>query len=220
MATITASDDTNPFYKDSGPKDAQSVMFHHGWPLSSDDWDGQMLHFLSAGYRVIAHDWRGHGRSDQTDTGNEMDTYCTDEAATVTALELYNIVHISHSTGGGDVTRFASRAASGRVAKAILTGAVPSVMVRSARNPDGGLRWVSRGVVHEPGQVLQGHPKRSDLRFQSRRRAHQRGPDRQLLAPAHGRWRQGAVRLHPGVFRDRLHLRSASDHCSGAAFAW
>ncbi|WP_448501299.1 alpha/beta fold hydrolase [Sphingomonas sp.] len=137
MAIITMSDGTNLFYKDWGPKDAQPVMFHHGWPLSSDDWDGQMLFFLSAGYRVIAHDRRGHGRSDQTDAGNEMDTYAADVASIVTALDLHDVVHIGHSTGGGEVTRYAARAEGGRVARAILIGAVPPLMVRSALNPDG-----------------------------------------------------------------------------------
>lgn len=137
MATITASDGTNLFYKDWGPKDAQAVMFHHGWPLSADDWDSQMLFFLSQGYRVIAHDRRGHGRSDQTDTGNDMDTYAADVAAITEALDLRDAIHIGHSTGGGEVARYAARAKRGRVAKAILIGAVPPVMVRSDSNPDG-----------------------------------------------------------------------------------
>ncbi|MBX7484095.1 alpha/beta fold hydrolase [Qipengyuania qiaonensis] len=137
MATITTSDGTVLYYKDWGPKDAQPVMFHHGWPLSSDDWDSQMLFFLSEGYRVIAHDRRGHGRSDQTDTGNEMDTYARDVAAIVEALDLRDVVHIGHSTGGGEVARYAARAERGRVVKAVLIGAVPPVMVKSDKNPDG-----------------------------------------------------------------------------------
>lgn len=137
MATITTSDGTNLFYKDWGPKDAQPIMFHHGWPLSADDWDNQMLFFLSHGYRVIAHDRRGHGRSDQTDTGNDMDTYATDVAAITKALDLRDAVHIGHSTGGGEVTRYVARAERGRVAKAILIAAIPPVMVQSAANPDG-----------------------------------------------------------------------------------
>ena len=100
MATITTPDGTNLFYKDWGPKDAQPVMFHHGWPLSADDWDSQMLFFLSHGYRVIAHDRRGHGRSDQTDTGNDMDKYALDVAAITRALDLRDAIHIGHSTGG------------------------------------------------------------------------------------------------------------------------
>lgn len=137
MATVTTSDGVQLFYKDWGSKDAQPVMFHHGWPLSSDDWDNQMLFFLSHGYRVIAHDRRGHGRSDQTDTGNDMDTYAADVTAIVKALDLHNVIHIGHSTGGGEVARYAARADRGRVAKVVLIGAVPPVMVQSERNPDG-----------------------------------------------------------------------------------
>ena len=137
MPTLTTSDGTTLFYKDWGPKDAQPIMFHHGWPLSVDDWDNQMLFFLSKGYRVIAHDRRGHGRSDQTDTGNEMDTYAADVAEIAKALDLRDAVHIGHSTGGGEVTRYAARVERGRVAKAILIAAIPPVMVQSDANPDG-----------------------------------------------------------------------------------
>ncbi len=137
MAFITTSDGTRLFYKDWGPKDAQPVMFHHGWPLSADDWDNQMLFFLAQGFRVIAHDRRGHGRSDQTDTGNDMDTYAADVAEITTALDLQDAIHIGHSTGGGEVARYVARAARGRVAKAVLIGAIPPVMVRSDANPDG-----------------------------------------------------------------------------------
>ena len=137
MTTITISDGTNLFYKDWGPKDAQPLMFHHGWPLSADDWDNQMLFFLSHGYRVIAHDRRGHGRSDQTDTGNDMDTYAADVAEIAGALDLRDAVHAGHSTGGGEVARYAARAERGRVAKIILIAAIPPVMVRSDTNPDG-----------------------------------------------------------------------------------
>lgn len=137
MATLTTPDGTQLFYKDWGPKDAQPIMFHHGWPLSADDWDNQMLFFLSHGFRVIAHDRRGHGRSDQTDTGNDMDTYAADVAAITQALDLRNAIHVGHSTGGGEVTRYVARAETGRVAKAILIGAIPPVMVRSDANPGG-----------------------------------------------------------------------------------
>ncbi|ALA16961.1 MULTISPECIES: alpha/beta fold hydrolase [unclassified Chelatococcus] len=137
MATITTSDGTTLFYKDWGPKDAQPIVFHHGWPLSADDWDNQMLFFLSEGYRVIAHDRRGHGRSDQTDTGNDMDTYAADVAEIAKALDLRDAVHIGHSTGGGEVARYAARAERGRVAKAILIAAIPPVMAQSDANPGG-----------------------------------------------------------------------------------
>jgi len=137
MATITTTDGTQIFYKDWGSKDAQPIMFHHGWPLSSDDWDNQMLVFLAEGYRVIAHDRRGHGRSSQTDVGNEMDTYAADVISLADALDLKNAVHVGHSTGGGEVARYVARADAGRVSKAVLLGAVPPMMLRSDTNPGG-----------------------------------------------------------------------------------
>jgi non-heme chloroperoxidase len=137
MPHITTRDGTQIFYKDWGPKDAQPIVFHHGWPLSADDWDSQMMFFLAEGYRVIAHDRRGHGRSTQTDTGNEMDTYAADVIELAAALDLKNAVHVGHSTGGGEVARYVARAESGRVAKAVLIGAVPPVMVKSDKNPGG-----------------------------------------------------------------------------------
>ncbi len=135
---ITTEDGTQIFYKDWGSKDAQPVVFHHGWPLSSDDWDAQMLFFLGKGYRVIAHDRRGHGRSSQTDTGNEMDTYAADVAALVSHLDLRNALHVGHSTGGGEVARYVARyGGNGRVAKAVLVGAVPPIMVKTEAYPGG-----------------------------------------------------------------------------------
>jgi non-heme chloroperoxidase len=135
LGTITTKDGTEIFYKDWGT--GQPIVFHHGWPLSADDWDNQMLFFLEKGYRVIAHDRRGHGRSTQTDTGNEMDTYAADMAELAAALDLKDAVHVGHSTGGGEVTRYVARHGKGRVAKAVLIGAVPPVMVKSERNPGG-----------------------------------------------------------------------------------
>jgi non-heme chloroperoxidase len=137
MATITTKDGTTIFYKDWGPKNAQPIMFHHGWPLSGDDWDNQMMFFLSHGYRVIAHDRRGHGRSTQTDSGNEMDTYAADVAVLVSALDLKNAIHVGHSTGGGEVARYVARAEAGRVSKAVLIGAVPPIMLKTKENPGG-----------------------------------------------------------------------------------
>ena len=137
MSTITTKDGTEIFYKDWGSKSAQPIVFHHGWPLSGDDWDNQMMFFLENGYRVIAHDRRGHGRSSQTATGNEMDTYAADVAELAEALDLKNAVHIGHSTGGGEVAHYVARAKPGRVAKAVLIGAVPPVMVKSDKNPGG-----------------------------------------------------------------------------------
>ncbi|NBJ11635.1 alpha/beta fold hydrolase [Microvirga arsenatis] len=133
--TITTRDGTQIFYKDWGS--GQPIVFHHGWPLSADDWDAQMMFFLSQGYRVIAHDRRGHGRSTQTDIGNEMDTYAADVAALVSQLNLRNAIHIGHSTGGGEVARYVARAEQGRVAKAVLIGAVTPIMIKSGKNPGG-----------------------------------------------------------------------------------
>ncbi|MCU1758782.1 alpha/beta hydrolase [Pseudomonas sp. 14P_8.1_Bac3] len=135
MTSFTTSDGTEIFYKDWG--NGQPIVFHHGWPLSSDDWDAQMLFFVSKGYRVIAHDRRGHGRSTQTSTGNDMDTYAADVAALVAHLKLKNTVHIGHSTGGGEVARYVAQYGAGNVAKAVLIGAVPPVMVKSSSNPGG-----------------------------------------------------------------------------------
>jgi non-heme chloroperoxidase len=139
MPFVTTADGTEIFYKDWGPRDAQPIVFHHGWPLSADDWDTQMMFFLREGFRVIAHDRRGHGRSSQTSGGHEMDTYAADVAALADALDLRGAVHIGHSTGGGEVTRYVARhgQANGRVAKAVLIGAVPPVMVKKESNPGG-----------------------------------------------------------------------------------
>jgi len=137
MSTITTQDGTEIFYKDWGAKDAQPIMFHHGWPLSSDDWDSQMMFFVQKGFRVIAHDRRGHGRSSQSATGHDMDTYVADVIALTDALDLKNAIHIGHSTGGGEVARYAARAKPGRVAKAVLISAVPPQMVQTANNPNG-----------------------------------------------------------------------------------
>jgi non-heme chloroperoxidase len=127
------------FYKDSGPKDAQPIVFHHGWPLSADDWDNQMLFFLAHGYRVVAHDRRGHGRSTQAAVGNDMDHYAADASAVVEHLDLRNAVHIGHSTGGGEVARYVAKFGEpqGRVAKAVLVSAVPPLMLRTEKNPGG-----------------------------------------------------------------------------------
>jgi non-heme chloroperoxidase len=150
METITTNDGTTIFYKDWGPKDAQPVVFHHGWPLSADDWDTQMLFFLANGYRVVAHDRRGHGRSSQVDTGHDMDHYASDASALAEHLDLRNAIHIGHSTGGGEVARYVAKYGEpqGRVAKAVLMSAVPPLMVKTAKNPGG-----------TPSEVFDGYRK-------------------------------------------------------------
>jgi len=139
MSTITTTDGVQIFFKDWGPKSAQPIMFHHGWPLSSDDWDAQMLYFVSKGFRVIAHDRRGHGRSSQVSEGHDMDHYAADAAAVAEHLDLRNAVHIGHSTGGGEVARYVAKFGQpqGRVAKAVLVSAVPPLMVKTDSNPGG-----------------------------------------------------------------------------------
>jgi non-heme chloroperoxidase len=139
MSTITTKDGTQIYYKDWGT--GQPVVFSHGWPLSADDWDAQMFFFASRGFRCIAHDRRGHGRSSQTWGGNEMDTYADDLMALAEHLDLENAVHVGHSTGGGEVARYIGRhgagRAKGRIAKAVLIGAVPPLMVKTPANPGG-----------------------------------------------------------------------------------
>ena len=139
MNTITTKDGVSIFFKDWGPRDAQPIMFHHGWPLSSDDWDAQLLFFLANGYRVVAHDRRGHGRSEQVSDGHDMDHYAADAAAVAEHLDLRNAVHIGHSTGGGEVARYVAQHGipQGRVAKAVLVAAVPPIMAKTEAYPNG-----------------------------------------------------------------------------------
>jgi non-heme chloroperoxidase len=144
MTMITVKDGTQIFYKDWGK--GQPLFFHHGWPLSADDWDTQMMFFLHHGYRVIAHDRRGHGRSTQTAEGHDMDTYAADVAELVTALDLKDAIHIGHSTGGGEVTRYVAKHGKGRVAKAVLISSIPPLFIKTEKNPDGVPREVLDGL--------------------------------------------------------------------------
>jgi non-heme chloroperoxidase len=135
MDKLLLTDGTEIYYKDWGT--GQPLVFHHGWPLSADDWDAQLMFFLERGYRVIAHDRRGHGRSTQTVTGNDMDTYAADAAELVGALQLEQAIHIGHSTGGGEVTRYLARHSKGRAEKGVIISAIPPGLVRSEQNPAG-----------------------------------------------------------------------------------
>ncbi|ENW35864.1 alpha/beta fold hydrolase [Acinetobacter baumannii] len=137
MGYVTTKDGIDIFYKDWGPRDAQVLFFHHGWPLSSDDWDTQLLFFLGQGYRVVAHDRRGHGRSSQVWDGHDMDHYADDVAEVVKHLNIKNAIHIGHSTGGGEVVRYIARHGQENVAKAVLVSAVPPLMVQTENNPEG-----------------------------------------------------------------------------------
>ncbi|MCE1117140.1 MULTISPECIES: alpha/beta fold hydrolase [Pseudomonas] len=137
MGFVTTKDGVDIFYKDWGPRDAAAIHFHHGWPLSADDWDAQLLYFLAQGYRVIAHDRRGHGRSSQVWDGHDMDHYADDVAAVVNHLGSHGAVHVGHSTGGGEVVRYLTRHPQDKVPKAVLISAVPPLMVQTAGNPGG-----------------------------------------------------------------------------------
>jgi non-heme chloroperoxidase len=143
MPFVTTPDGTEIFYKDWGR--GQPIVFHHGWPLSADDWDAQMMFFVLRGYRVVAHDRRGHGRSTQTSGGHDMDTYAADAAAVAEHLDLRDAVHVGHSTGGGEVARYVAKHGQGRVAKAVLIGAVPPLMLQTDANPRGTPREVFDG---------------------------------------------------------------------------
>jgi non-heme chloroperoxidase len=169
MPAIKTKDGTEIYYKDWGS--GQPIVFHHGWPLSADDWDFHMQFFLMKGYRVIAHDRRGHGRSNQPTGGHEMNTYAADVTELTAALDLKGAVHIGHSTGGGEVARYVARATPGRVSKAALISAVPPIMVKEREKPrrpaDGSLRWLPGGTGRQPRAILQGCAGRPVLRIQS-----------------------------------------------------
>ena len=155
MGTITTKDGVEIYYKDWGK--GQPIVFSHGWPLSADDWDAQMLFFLNHGYRVVAHDRRGHGRSSQVADGHDMDHYADDLAAVVAHLDLRDAIHVGHSTGGGEVAHYIARHGEGRVSKAALISAVPPLMVRRQpieRAAEEGIRRFPGGACREPSQSI------------------------------------------------------------------
>ena len=220
MATITTKDGTQIYYKDWGK--GQPIVFSHGWPLSADDWDGQMLFFGQRGYRVIAHDRRGHGRSTQTWDGNDMDTYADDLAELFETLDLKDAIMVGHSTGGGEVARYLGRHGTERVSKAALISAVPPLMLKTEKNPTGqprvGLRRAPHGTRSQPPAVLQRHYA-SLLRIQPPGRENfRRHPGALVVAGNVGRY-QSSLRLHQSVLGDRLHRRPEEDRYPGAGNA-
>ena len=210
MSTITTKDGDPDLLQGLGPEDAQPIVFHHGWPLSSDDWDTQMLYFLGKGYRVVAIDRRGHGRSSQVSDGHDMDHYAADAAAVVEHLDLRNAVHIGHSTGGGEATRYVARHGKGRVAKLVLIGAMPPIMLKTPANPGGLPMEVFDGLRRQLAAnraILPGFRRRSLLRLQP--------AGREASQPViENWWRQammgGAKAQYDGdqgLLGDRLHRR-------------
>ena len=167
MSSITTKDGVEIFYKDWGT--GQPIVFSHGWPLSADDWDAQMLFFLNNGYRVIAHDRRGHGRSTQTGDGHDMDHYADDLAALTSHLDLKNAIHVGHSTGGGEVVHYLARHGESRVSKAAMISAVPPLMVKTAANPGGLPKEVFDGFQ---AQVAAHLPHRARVIHRARRAGH------------------------------------------------
>ena len=217
MPTITTKDGVEIFYKDWGK--GQPIVFSHGWPLSADDWDTQMLFFLEHGYRVIAHDRRGHGRSSQTGDGHDMDHYADDLAALTAHLDLKDAVHVGHSTGGGEVVHYLARHGESRVAKAAIISAVPPLMVKTAANPGGLPKEVFDGLQAQlaanraqfyydlPAGPFYGYNRPGAKPSQS--------GDLELVAPGHDGRRQGALRRHRRLLPDRLHRRPEEDHRAG-----
>ena len=195
MPTVTTSDGVEIFYKDWGT--GQPIVFSHGWPLSADDWDAQMLFFLAQGYRVIAHDRRGHGRSTQIGRGHDMDHYADDLAAVTEHLDLKDAIHVGHSTGGGEVVRYLARRGENGVAKAAIISAVPPLMVKTDANPNGLPKKVfddfQSAARRQPIQVLLRHPGRALLWLQPAGRENAGAGDLELVAPGHDGRRQGAL---------------------------
>ncbi|WP_104663515.1 alpha/beta fold hydrolase [Ensifer adhaerens] len=192
MTIVTTKDGTEIYYKDWGSKNAQPIVFHHGWPLSGDDWDTQMLYFLDKGYRVIAHDRRGHGRSAQVSEGHDMDHYAADVAAVIEHLDLRNTVHVGHSTGGGEAARYVARYGQpqGRAAKLVLIGAVPPIMVKTPANPGGLPIEVFDGLR----KALAGNRAQFYLDFASGPFYGFNRPDtKPISAVVHNWWRQGMI---------------------------
>jgi len=221
MSTITTKDGTSIYYKDWGK--GQPIVFSHGWPLSADDWDAQMMFFLNHGYRVIAHDRRGHGRSTQTGDGHDMDHYADDLAALTAHLDLKDAIHVGHSTGGGEVAHYLGRHGESRVKKAVLISAVPPLMVKTAANPGGLPKEVFDGfqaqVATNRSQFYRDVAAGPFYGY-NRPGAKPAGRHLELVAPGHDGRREGALRWHRRILADRLHRRSQENHGAGAGHAW
>ena len=221
MPSIIAKDGTRIFYKDwgSGPP----VVFSHGWPLNADAWDEQMVAVASQGFRAIAHDRRGHGRSEQSWAGHDMDEYADDLASLIETLALQDVSLVGHSTGGGEITRYAGRHGTGRIGRMVLLGAVPPLMLKigdqSGRPADAGLRRHPRRRHGRPLAILPG-PQRPLLRRQPARREGLAGAARRLLADGHAGRAEAGARLHQGLLRDRLHRGPEADRQAGAGDPW
>jgi non-heme chloroperoxidase len=225
MSIVTTTDGVEIFYKDWGPKDAQPIVFHHGWPLTADDWDTQMLYFLGKGYRVVAPDRRGHGRSTQVSDGHDMDHYAADANAVVEHLRLKNAVHVGHSTGGGQATRYVARHGQpqGRVAKLVLIGAVPPLMVKTPANPGGSPIEVFDGLRTQlAGNRSQFYIDLASGPFYGFNRPGAK-PSQPIIQ---NWWRQGmmggarALRRHQGLFGNGLHRGSQDHRSADAGDAW
>ena len=214
MGIVKTKDGVEIYYKDWGS--GQPIVFSHGWPLSADDWDNQMLFFLNHGYRVIAHDRRGHGRSSQVGDGHDMDHYADDLAAVIAHLDLKNAIHVGHSTGGGEVVHYLARHGESRVVKAAIISAVPPLMVQTPANPkgsaEGGIRRFAGAARGQPLELLPRSPGRALLWLQPAGRKALRGDHRELVAAGHDGRRQGALRRHRRLLADRFHRRPQEDH--------
>jgi pimeloyl-ACP methyl ester carboxylesterase len=204
MSTITTKDGTQIYYKDWGK--GPVVTFSHGWPLNSDAWDGQMLFLAQNGFRVVAHDRRGHGRSSQASSGNDMNGYADDLAAVIEALELREATLVGHSTGGGEVARYIARHGTKRVLKAVLLAAVPPLMLKTPANPEGlpmeGVRRPAKRHPERPLAVLQG-PGDTLLRREQAWGESLPGHSQSVLALEHAGRPQERLRKHQGIFRNR-----------------
>jgi pimeloyl-ACP methyl ester carboxylesterase len=212
MSTVTTRDGIEIFYKDWGK--GQPIVFSHGWPLSADDWDTQMLFFLKHGYRVIAHDRRGHGRSTQVSDGHDMDHYADDLAALTAHLDLKNAIHVGHSTGGGEVAHYLGRHGESRVAKAVLISAVPPLMVKTAANPGGLPKDVFDGLQAQ--LAILSRPGGGAFLWLQPAGCESLGGDRpELVAAGHDGRREGTLRRHRRLLTDRFHRRPQEGHRAG-----